>query len=127
MRAWHRSYGLPVVITNCSNNYGPYQFPEKLIPLVLLNALDSQLLPVYGRGENVHDWLYVEDHARALCHVLEHGANGRTYNIRGRCDRTNLEVMQTVCAIFDELVPDPQGPYERLITFVSDRPGHDRR
>ena len=127
VRAWHRTYGLPVVITNCSNNYGPYQFPEKLIPLVLLNALDGQRLPVYGQGDNVRDWLYVEDHARALRRVLEQGADGRTYNIGGRCERTNLEVVQTVCAILDELVPDPQGPYERLITFVSDRPGHDRR
>ncbi len=127
VRAWHRTYGLPVVITNCSNNYGPYQFPEKLVPLMMLNALEGKSLPVYGQGDNVRDWLYVEDHARALRRVLEQGADGRTYNIGGRCERTNLEVVQTVCAILDELVPDPKGPYERLISFVSDRPGHDRR
>ncbi|MDY6868693.1 MAG: dTDP-glucose 4,6-dehydratase [Chloroflexota bacterium] len=127
VRAWHRTYGLPVVITNCSNNYGPYQFPEKLIPLMILNALEGKPLPIYGQGDNVRDWLYVEDHARALRHVLEHGQNGRTYNIGGRCERTNLEVVRTVCAILDELVPGSDGPYERLITFVSDRPGHDRR
>lgn len=127
VRAWHRTYGLPVVITNCSNNYGPYQFPEKLIPLMLLNALDGKALPVYGRGDNVRDWLYVEDHARALRHVLAHGASGRTYNIGGRCERTNLEVVHALCAIFEELVPDEQGAYARLIEFVTDRPGHDRR
>ena len=127
VRAWHRTYGLPVVITNCSNNYGPYQFPEKLIPLILLNALDGKTLPVYGRGDNVRDWLYVEDHARALRHVLAHGASGRTYNIGGRCERTNLEVVHALCAILDELVPDEQGAYARLIEFVTDRPGHDRR
>jgi dTDP-glucose 4,6-dehydratase len=127
VRAWHRTYGLPVIITNCSNNYGPYQFPEKLIPLMILNALDGKLLPVYGRGENVRDWLYVEDHARALWHVLEHGEVGRTYNIGGRCERTNLEVVKALCTILDELAPDPKGPYERLIQFVADRPGHDRR
>ena len=127
VRAWHRTYGLPVVITNCSNNYGPYQFPEKLIPLMLLNALDGKALPVYGRGDNVRDWLYVEDHARALRHVLAHGASGRTYNIGGRCERTNLEVVHALCAILDELVPDEQGAYARLIEFVTDRPGHDRR
>ncbi|WP_028484078.1 dTDP-glucose 4,6-dehydratase [Thioalkalivibrio sp. ALE17] len=127
VRAWHRTYGLPVVITNCSNNYGPYQFPEKLIPLMVLNALDGMPLPVYGRGDNVRDWLYVEDHARALRHVLAHGASGRTYNIGGRCERTNLEVVHALCAVLDELVPDEQGPYTRLIEFVTDRPGHDRR
>lgn len=127
VRAWHRTYGLPVVITNCSNNYGPYQFPEKLIPLMLLNALDGKALPVYGRGDNVRDWLYVEDHARALRHVLAHGASGRTYNIGGRCERTNLEVVHALCAVLDELVPDEQGVYARLIEFVTDRPGHDRR
>ncbi|WP_018169540.1 dTDP-glucose 4,6-dehydratase [Thioalkalivibrio sp. ALMg9] len=127
VRAWHRTYGLPVVITNCSNNYGPYQFPEKLIPLMLLNALDGSPLPVYGRGDNVRDWLYVEDHARALRHVLAQGASGRTYNIGGRCERTNLEVVHALCAVLDELVPDEQGRYARLIEFVTDRPGHDRR
>ena len=127
VRAWHRTYGLPVVITNCSNNYGPYQFPEKLIPLMILNALDGKSLPVYGRGDNVRDWLYVEDHARALRHVLAHGTNGRTYNIGGQCERTNLEVVHALCAILDELVPDGQGTYARLLEFVTDRPGHDRR
>ncbi len=127
VRAWHRTYGLPVVITNCSNNYGPCQFPEKLIPLMVLNALDGKALPVYGRGDNIRDWLYVEDHARALRHVLAHGAVGRTYNIGGRCERTNLEVVHALCATLDELVPDEQGSYARLIEFVSDRPGHDRR
>jgi len=127
VRAWHRTYGLPVVITNCSNNYGPYQFPEKLIPLMLLNARYGKALPVYGRGDNVRDWLYVEDHARALRHVLAHGASGRTYNIGGRCERTNLEVVHALCTILDELVPDEQGAYARLIEFVTDRPGHDRR
>ena len=127
VRAWHRTYGLPVVITNCSNNYGPYQFPEKLIPLMILNALDGKPLPVYGRGDNVRDWLYVEDHARALRHVLAHGTNGRTYNIGGQCERTNLEVVHALCAILDELIPDEQGAYARLIEFVTDRPGHDQR
>ncbi len=127
VRAWHRTYGLPVLITNCSNNYGPYQFPEKLIPLMILNALEGKPLPVYGRGDNIRDWLYVEDHARALRHVLAHGAVGRTYNIGGRCERTNLEVVHALCAILDELVPDARGPYARLIAFVTDRPGHDRR
>lgn len=127
VRAWHRTYGLPVMITNCSNNYGPYQFPEKLIPLMVLNALDGRPLPVYGRGDNVRDWLYVEDHARALRHVLAHGAVGRTYNIGGRCERTNLEVVHALCAVLDELAPNEQGPYARLIEFVTDRPGHDRR
>ncbi|WP_051081233.1 dTDP-glucose 4,6-dehydratase [Thioalkalivibrio sp. ALE11] len=127
VRAWHRTYGLPVVITNCSNNYGPYQFPEKLVPLMLLNAMDGRPLPVYGRGDNVRDWLYVEDHARALRHVLVHGESGRTYNIGGRCERTNLEVVHALCAVLDELVPDEEGPYTRLIEFVRDRPGHDRR
>ncbi len=127
VRAWHRTYGLPVVITNCSNNYGPCQFPEKLVPLMVLNALDGRPLPVYGRGDNIRDWLYVEDHARALRHVLAHGTVGRTYNIGGRCERTNLEVVHALCATLDELVPDEQGAYTRLIEFVSDRPGHDHR
>ena len=127
VRAWHRTYGLPVMITNCSNNYGPYQFPEKLVPLMVLNALDGRPLPVYGRGDNVRDWLYVEDHARALRHVLAHGSVGRTYNIGGRCERTNLEVVHALCAVLDELAPNEQGPYARLIEFVTDRPGHGRR
>ena len=127
VRAWHRTYGFPVVITNCSNNYGPYQFPEKLIPLMILNALEGEPLPVYGKGENIRDWLFVEDHARALRLVLERGEIGRTYNIGGRCERTNLEVVQSICAILDEIKPDPEGSYERLISFVADRPGHDRR
>lgn len=127
VRAWHRTYGLPVVLTNCSNNYGPYQFPEKLIPLMILNAMQGQPLPVYGKGENIRDWLYVEDHARALRLVLERGQPGRTYNIGGRCERTNLEVVQALCAVLDELAPDPAGTHERLITFVADRPGHDHR
>lgn len=127
VRAWHRTYGLPVIITNCSNNYGPYQFPEKLIPLMILNALDGKPLPIYGRGDNVRDWLYVEDHAHALRHVLLHGQPGRTYNIGGRSERTNLEVVQALCAVLDRLAPDTNGPYEWLIEFVTDRPGHDRR
>ncbi len=127
VRAWHRTYGLPVVVTNCSNNYGPYQFPEKLIPLMILNALAGKPLPVYGRGDNVRDWLYVEDHARALRLVLERGRVGETYNIGGRAERTNLEVVRAVCRLVDEMRPDPAGPRERLIRFVADRPGHDRR
>jgi dTDP-glucose 4,6-dehydratase len=127
VRAWHRTYSLPVVITNCSNNYGPYQFPEKLIPLTILNALEGKELPVYGKGENIRDWLYVEDHARALCRVLTEGQVGQTYNIGGRSEKTNLEVVHSLCAQLDELVPDPKGSYERLICFVADRPGHDRR
>lgn len=127
VRAWHHTYGLPVVTSNCSNNYGPYQFPEKLIPLMILNALDGKPLPVYGTGENVRDWLYVEDHARALRLVLERGTVGETYNIGGLAERSNLEVVRTICAILDRLRPDPAGPYERLITFVEDRPGHDLR
>ncbi|MQM37976.1 dTDP-glucose 4,6-dehydratase [wastewater metagenome] len=127
VRAWHRTYGLPVVLTNCSNNYGPYQFPEKLIPLMILNALEGKPLPVYGQGDNVRDWLYVEDHAYALRHVLEKGVDGRTYNIGGRSERTNLEVVRAVCATLDRAAPDSEGAYERLIQFVEDRPGHDRR
>lgn len=128
VRAWHRTYGLPVVITNCSNNYGPYQFPEKLIPLMTLNALEGKLLPVYGKGDNVRDWLYVEDHARALWEVLQKGSLGKTYNIGGLNEKTNLEVVHTICAILDDLIPDsPYGPHAELITHVTDRPGHDRR
>jgi len=126
VRAWHHTYGLPVVTTNCSNNYGPYHFPEKLIPLIILNALNGRPLPVYGKGENVRDWLYVEDHARALRLVLEKGKPGETYNIGGRCERTNLEVVEAICAIFDEIFP-AKAPHASLISFVADRPGHDYR
>ena len=126
VRAWHDTYGLPVLITNCSNNYGPYHFPEKLIPLVILNCLEGKPLPVYGLGANVRDWLYVEDHARALLLVNRIGESGRTYNIGGHNERTNLEVVKTVCGILDELKPAGR-PYETLIEFVKDRPGHDLR
>jgi dTDP-glucose 4,6-dehydratase len=128
VRAWHHTYGLPVVVTNCSNNYGPYQFPEKLIPLMILNALEGKSLPVYGKGDNVRDWLYVEDHVKALTVVLEKGKPGETYNIGGNNEKTNLEVVKAVCALLDELVPDsPYRPHESLITYVKDRPGHDKR
>lgn len=126
VRAWHHTYGLPVVTTNCSNNYGPYHFPEKLIPLVILNAVNGKPLPIYGKGDNVRDWLYVDDHARALRLVLEKGKLGETYNIGGWNEKTNLEVVQSICAILDELHPEG-APHNRLITFVQDRPGHDRR
>ena len=146
--AWHHTYGLPVVITNCSNNYGPFHFPEKLIPLVILNALDGKPLPIYGRGDHVRDWLYVEDHAKALCLVLEKGVPGETYNVGGSNERTNLQVVEAICAALDRLAPltsDPHPPtsdlcplpsdlrplpsasYRELITFVADRPGHDKR
>jgi dTDP-glucose 4,6-dehydratase len=153
--AWHHTYGLPTVITNCSNNYGPYHFPEKLIPLVILNALDQKPLPIYGKGDQIRDWLYVEDHARALVLAVEKGVPGETYNVGGRNERTNLEVVETICAILDELRPltgendesslindggNPDQPatsnqqptkeiksYKDLITFVKDRPGHDHR
>jgi dTDP-glucose 4,6-dehydratase len=127
VRAWHRTYGLPVITTNCSNNYGPCQFPEKLIPLVILRALAGESLPVYGDGQQVRDWLYVEDHARALHTVLTQGQVGATYCIGGRAERTNLEVVQAICAVLDRLRPDPQGSYARLVRYVADRPGHDRR
>ncbi len=128
VRAWHDTYGLPTLITNCSNNYGPYHFPEKLIPLVILNALDGKPLPVYGAGANVRDWLYVEDHARALLLVNEKGKPGATYNVGGHNERTNLEVVRAVCAILDEMKPRADGKrYGDLITFVADRPGHDLR
>ena len=128
VRAWHRTYGLPVVLSNCSNNYGPYHFPEKLIPLVILNALDLKPLPVYGEGANVRDWLYVEDHARALELVLRRGRLGESYLIGGRCERTNLAVVQEVCRILDAKRPRADGnSYADLIEFVADRPGHDRR
>ena len=128
VRAWFHTYGLPVVTSNCSNNYGPFQFPEKLIPLVTLNALEGRPLPVYGKGDNVRDWLYVGDHARALRSVLTAGTPGETYNVGGNNERTNLEVVRTICAVLDQLLPDsPHRPHERLVTFVTDRPGHDRR
>jgi dTDP-glucose 4,6-dehydratase len=130
VRAWHRTYGLPVLVTNCSNNYGPYQFPEKLIPLVILNALDGKPLPVYGDGGQVRDWLYVEDHARALLEVVARGCVGDTYNIGGHNERRNLEVVRAICGFLDEFRPEKPGEiasYVELITFVADRPGHDRR
>jgi dTDP-glucose 4,6-dehydratase len=127
VKAWFHTYGLPTVITNCSNNYGPYHFPEKLIPLVILNALDEKPLPIYGKGDNIRDWLYVEDHARALVTVVERGRVGETYNVGGRNERTNLEVVETICAILDEIKPRSAGSYKELIRFVTDRPGHDRR
>lgn len=126
VRAWGRTYGLPILITNCSNNYGPYHFPEKLIPLVIINALHGKPLPVYGNGQQVRDWLFVEDHARALLKVLEEGAVGETYNIGGHNERTNLEVVKAICALLDELVPT-EAPHSDLIEFVTDRPGHDLR
>ncbi len=127
VRAWHETYGLPVVVTNCSNNYGPYHFPEKLIPVVILNALAGQPLPIYGKGDNIRDWLYVEDHAEALLLVVQKGTVGRTYNIGGENERTNLELVQTLCGILDQKRPKVSGSYADQITFVSDRPGHDAR
>jgi dTDP-glucose 4,6-dehydratase len=126
VRAWHETYGFPGLISNCSNNYGPYHFPEKLIPLIILNALDGKPLPVYGDGLNIRDWLYVEDHARALTLVLTKGRLGAKYNVGGRSERTNLQVVHAICDILDELVPASR-PRRSLITFVKDRPGHDRR
>ena len=127
-RAWHETYGLPTLVTNCSNNYGPYHFPEKLIPLVILNAKAGKPLPVYGKGDNIRDWLYVDDHARALRLVLEKGKPGETYNIGGHNERTNLDVVKGICRLLDELVPgSPHVPHENLIKFVADRPGHDQR
>jgi dTDP-glucose 4,6-dehydratase len=126
VRAYHHTYGLPVLTTNCSNNYGPRQFPEKLIPLVILNALKGLPLPVYGDGQNVRDWLYVEDHCDGIRTVLDRGIPGQTYNIGGRQEMSNLEVVRQICAILDDLKPS-QRPYESLVTFVKDRPGHDRR
>ncbi len=130
VRAWHRTYALPVVVTNCSNNYGPYHFPEKLIPLMILNALAGKPLPVYGDGQQVRDWLYVEDHARALVHVAIQGEIGQTYNIGGHNEKTNLEVVHTICDLLEELAPENKkhiSQYQELITFVQDRPGHDLR
>ncbi|WP_075180892.1 dTDP-glucose 4,6-dehydratase [Pantoea sp. 1.19] len=126
VRAWRRTYGLPTLITNCSNNYGPYHFPEKLIPLVILNALEGKALPVYGKGDQIRDWLYVDDHARALYRVLTAGEVGETYNIGGHNEKQNIEVVETICALLDELVPRAT-PYREQIAWVADRPGHDRR
>ncbi|MDB5592900.1 dTDP-glucose 4,6-dehydratase [Enterovirga sp.] len=128
VRAWHHTYGLPTLVTNCSNNYGPFHFPEKLIPLVILKALAGEPLPVYGTGENVRDWLFVEDHVRAIRRVFEAGRPGETYNVGGNAERTNLEVVRTICSVLDELRPRPDGrPHDEAITFVADRPGHDLR
>jgi dTDP-glucose 4,6-dehydratase len=130
VRAWHRTYGLPVLVTNCSNNYGPYQFPEKLIPLVIQNALAGNALPVYGHGKQVRDWLFVDDHVRALYQVILKGCVGETYNIGGHNEKQNIEVIHTICALLEELVPiKPSGVknYKDLITYVTDRPGHDQR
>jgi dTDP-glucose 4,6-dehydratase len=127
VRAWHETYGLPVVLTNCSNNYGPYHFPEKLVPVIILNALAGKPLPIYGTGSNIRDWLYVEDHADALLLVLTKGRIGRSYNVGGENERTNLELVQTLCKILDCVKPKTAGTYSDLITFVQDRPGHDAR
>ena len=127
VRAWHETYGLPIVLTNCSNNYGPYHFPEKLVPVIILNALAGKPLPIYGNGSNIRDWLYVEDHADALLLVLEKGSIGRSYNIGGENECTNLELVQTLCRILDRIQPRKTGSYRDLITFVQDRPGHDAR
>jgi len=128
VRAWHRTYGLPTLVTNCSNNYGPCHFPEKLIPLVILNALEGKALPVYGKGDQIRDWLYVEDHARALYKVVTEGVVGETYNIGGHNEKENIEVVRTLCALLDELCPQsPFKPHAGLITHVTDRPGHDVR
>jgi dTDP-glucose 4,6-dehydratase len=127
VRAWYHTYGLPVVLTNCSNNYGPYHFPEKLIPKVILNALHGRAIPVYGRGENVRDWLYVEDHADALLLAVAKGEPGRSYNIGGHNERRNIDLVHTICDIMDEMAPRRDGPYRDLVEFVTDRPGHDAR
>jgi dTDP-glucose 4,6-dehydratase len=128
VRAWHHTYGLPVLTTNCSNNYGPFHFPEKLIPLCILNALNGKDLPIYGDGQQVRDWLYVKDHCSAIRRVLDKGKLGETYNVGGWNEKTNLDVVKTLCGILDELKPKPDGTkYESQITYVKDRPGHDRR
>jgi dTDP-glucose 4,6-dehydratase len=128
VRAWHHTHGLPTLATNCSNNYGPYHFPEKLIPLTIIRALRGQALPVYGKGENVRDWLHVEDHAEALTLVLRNGRPGETYNVGGDSERKNIDVVRTICRMLDEMVPDsPHRPHQKLIEFVTDRPGHDAR
>ncbi|MEO1135166.1 MAG: dTDP-glucose 4,6-dehydratase [Pseudomonadota bacterium] len=127
-RAWRETFGLPVIVTNCSNNYGPYQFPEKLIPVVIINALEGRDIPIYGKGDNIRDWLYVEDHADALLLAAREGKPGELYNIGGRAERTNLELVQMICAILDEeLTGSAHAPHDRLIKFVDDRPGHDHR
>jgi dTDP-glucose 4,6-dehydratase len=126
VRAWHETYGLPIVMTNCSNNYGPFHFPEKLVPVVILNALAGNPIPVYGRGENVRDWLYVEDHADALLTVVQKGKVGRSYNIGGENEARNIDLVRTICGLLDEMHP-AGAPHDRLITFVTDRPGHDAR
>jgi dTDP-glucose 4,6-dehydratase len=128
VQAWHETYGMPIVLTNCSNNYGPWQFPEKLIPVIILNALDDKMLPVYGEGKNIRDWLYVDDHARALWTVFEHGLVGEKYNVGGKAEQRNIDVVTSICAILDELRPRADGQsYLRQISFVTDRPGHDHR
>jgi dTDP-glucose 4,6-dehydratase len=127
VKAWFRTYGLPVVVTNCSNNYGPFQFPEKLIPLMILNILDKKPLPVYGKGINVRDWLYVADHCDALVRAFENGEDGETYNIGGGEEKTNLEVVETICDLMDDKIGNPKGFSRERITFVTDRPGHDLR
>ncbi len=128
VRAWHHTYGLPAIVTNCSNNYGPYQFPEKLIPVIILNALQGNPIPVYGTGSNVRDWLHVEDHARALALVLDRGVPGETYAIGGNNERSNIDLVRSICGILDDIVPDPShAPHADLIAFVADRPGHDLR
>ena len=127
VRAWFHTYGFPVVTTNCSNNYGPYHFPEKLIPLMIINAFEGKPLPVYGNGQNVRDWLYVDDHADALLKVAQKGVIGETYNLGGHNEKANIEVVKAICGILDALRPNPAGPHERLITYVTDRPGHDAR
>ena len=127
VRAWHHTYGLPVLTTNCSNNYGPYQFPEKLIPLVINNALNNKALPIYGDGQQIRDWLYVTDHCSAIRRVLEAGKLGEVYNIGGWNEMPNIQIVETICDLLDELRPDSAGSYRRLITYVQDRPGHDRR
>jgi len=128
VRAWHRTYKLPIVITNCSNNYGPYQFPEKLIPVVILKCLNGEAIPVYGKGDNIRDWLYVDDHADALLTVLDKGALGQTYNIGGNNERRNIDLVRTICRIMDDIAPrSDKADHDSMITFVTDRPGHDRR
>jgi len=133
VRAWQRTYGLPTLVTNCSNNYGPYHFPEKLVPLVILNALEGKPLPIYGKGNQIRDWLYVEDHARALIKVATEGKVGETYNIGGHNEKQNLEVVKTICDILDSVIPIDQRPatidssFQELLSFVTDRPGHDMR
>jgi len=127
VRAWYKTYGLPVVLSNCSNNYGPYHFPEKLIPLIILNALSGKPLPIYGNGSNIRDWLYVEDHADALLLLATNSEIGRSYNIGGENERTNLQLVKTICSILDRMQPLDEGSYANLITFVTDRPGHDAR